>query len=238
MKKMEEPDVEKQKKTAVQSAVSNMVFEVGCGGAIRHLADLGLTTKQIEERLKFPTSYENIEKTVFEQLIENGTLLTEEPGKCKKREKISYVQDRGKYGQITFRRVVEIVDDGAGSVAESKSRNGHMYGNENRDWQTDTFTGRDRERLEQLLNKKWKENGESPVYMSCDFGRGQEENGTDITVLNERQQEYIRGITWTRERMYHKLDHRMREILMRLVEKGQYQGNIYFTGSRVKVEIQ
>lgn len=84
---MEEQSTDKQqKKTAVQNAVSNMVFEVGCGGAIRHLADLGLTTKQIEERLKFPTSYENIERTVFERLVENGTLLEEEPGKCRRRE--------------------------------------------------------------------------------------------------------------------------------------------------------
>lgn len=135
------------------------------------------------------------------------------------------MQDRGKYGQITFRRVVELVDDSASGAT-------------NKAWCVESFSGRDTERFSQFLNKKFRENGEAAVYMSCDFGKTPEENRPDVTILNERQQEYIRGIAWKKERMYHKVDQRMREILMRMYEKGKYRGVIYFLGSHVKVEIR
>lgn len=36
-----------------QSALSDFTYDVACGGAIRHLADLGYTVHQITERLDF-----------------------------------------------------------------------------------------------------------------------------------------------------------------------------------------
>ena len=38
-----------------KNALSNFMFEAASGGAIRHLADLGYTVKQISKKLEFPT---------------------------------------------------------------------------------------------------------------------------------------------------------------------------------------
>ena len=41
-----------------KSALADFTFEAASGGAIRHLADLGYTVKQITEQLSFPTPCE------------------------------------------------------------------------------------------------------------------------------------------------------------------------------------
>lgn len=38
-----------------KSALSDFTYEAASGGAIRHLADLGYTVKQISGQLSFPT---------------------------------------------------------------------------------------------------------------------------------------------------------------------------------------
>ena len=89
-----------------KQAISNFTFEAACGGAIRHLADLGYSVKQIEEQLSYPVPYEKVQKTVWEYFLENGILLLEEPGKVKIQEKADYVKEYNKYGKASFRRVV------------------------------------------------------------------------------------------------------------------------------------
>ena len=39
-----------------KNALSDFTYEAASGGAIRHLADLGYTVKQICEQLSFPTA--------------------------------------------------------------------------------------------------------------------------------------------------------------------------------------
>lgn len=39
-----------------QTALSNFAMDAACGGAIRHLTDLGYTLDQIVERLDYPAS--------------------------------------------------------------------------------------------------------------------------------------------------------------------------------------
>ncbi len=90
-----------------RKALSDFSFDVASGGAIRHLTDLGLTVKQIQERLDFPTPYERIQKAVWERLVDTGVILLEEPGRERTREKARYVREYDSYGKVSFRRVVE-----------------------------------------------------------------------------------------------------------------------------------
>ncbi|MBD5468349.1 MAG: hypothetical protein HDR21_09395 [Lachnospiraceae bacterium] len=85
-------------------ALSDFTFEVACGGAIRHLAHLGYTAKEIHERLSFPISYERVRQAYTRYLLEEGILLRNKPGGCKQ-PAYTYVQEEGKYGKKSFRRV-------------------------------------------------------------------------------------------------------------------------------------
>lgn len=87
--------------TYFQSALSDLVFDVASGGAIRHLTDLGYTVRQIQEKLDFPTPYERIQRTVWRHLTDRGIILSErqEP------EKVEYVREYDSYGRASFRRV-------------------------------------------------------------------------------------------------------------------------------------
>ena len=63
-----------------KSALSDFTYEAASGGAIRHLADLGYTVKQISGQLSFPTPFARVQKTVWQRLLDTGVLLMEEPG--------------------------------------------------------------------------------------------------------------------------------------------------------------
>lgn len=90
-----------------RKALSDFSFEVAAGGAIRHLADLGLTVKQIQERLDFPMPYARIQRAVWERLVDTGVILLEEPWREEPKEKARYVREYDSYGKVSFRRVVE-----------------------------------------------------------------------------------------------------------------------------------
>ncbi|MCD7708488.1 MAG: hypothetical protein LUI02_01280 [Clostridiales bacterium] len=77
-----------------REAASKMAFEAACGGAIRHLADLGYTAEEIVERLDFPAPYEKVQKIMEEHIAEK-----------EKPKKYDFVQEHDKYGRITYRRV-------------------------------------------------------------------------------------------------------------------------------------
>ena len=76
------------------------------------------------------------------------------------------------------------------------------------------------------------------IYISCDFGIPDSAAAKGISLLNGRQQEYLEGILWPRHRIYHRLDHRMKEILCSLYEQNAYDGICYFISQRKKMYIQ
>lgn len=57
-----------------EQALSDFVFDMAIGGAIRHLTDRGYSVDQIMDQLEFPTSRERVEKTVYRHLTETGML--------------------------------------------------------------------------------------------------------------------------------------------------------------------
>ena len=92
--------------TYFQKALSDFVYDMASGGAIRHLADLGYTVRQIQERLDFPTPYERIQKTVWKHLTDTGVIFPERAEQGKTGEKVDYVREYDSYGRASFRRVV------------------------------------------------------------------------------------------------------------------------------------
>ncbi len=222
-----------------QKALSDFTYEVASGGAIRHLTDMGFTVKQIVARMDFPTPYEKVQKGVWERLIETGVILTEEPGSGgrqgedkylqRRREpvkKAKYVREYDQYGKASFRRVEEVQEEEEAICW----REAH--------WEAGVY------RLEELsvrLREKRKENGENRSYMSCEFGltswKEPERFQTMLEVLQERQREYLSGLPWERRRLYHRLDARMMDILLRLCAEGLYRGECFFLETKDRIMI-
>ncbi len=79
-----------------QKALSNFTHEVASAGAIRHLADLGLTAEEIAKRLDYPTPIERIRDTM-EQYEREKKSKAEGTG-------YEYVREFDEYGKPSFRR--------------------------------------------------------------------------------------------------------------------------------------
>ena len=88
-----------------QKSLSNFTLEAASGGAIRHLADLGLSAKQIREKLTFPTPFEVVKKILWQRLVDSGVVLLEEPGSGEQCGKPVYTVDHGKFGKTSFRMI-------------------------------------------------------------------------------------------------------------------------------------
>ncbi|MCM1540378.1 MAG: hypothetical protein NC121_03865 [Blautia sp.] len=89
--------------------------------------------------------------------------------------------------------------------------------------------------LSAFLSRKCNFQKGETAYMSCDFGVPDSMAAKGIPLLNGRQREYLEGIPWPRRRVYHRLDHRMQEILCSLYEQHVYEGICYFMLRREKL---
>lgn len=210
-----------------QNALSDFTHEVASGGAIRHLAGLGYTVKQISERLDFPTPYERVQREVWKYFQDTGVILCERPGEGKPREKVSYVQEYGQFGKVSFRRVVET--DSGETTKEIL-------------WKELYVDAEDRERAAALLWERLSQSHADTAYMSCDFGRTAyrtpEIYAKMLECLDHRQREYVEGLPWEKRIVYHRLDARMQEILIRLCLAGLYHGECYFIDLEDKVSVR
>lgn len=208
-----------------RDALSDFTFEAASGGAIRHLADLGYTVKQISEKLTYPTPYERVRGAVWKHLLDKKVILTQEPGSGKEQGKAEYTMERDKYGRTSFR------------LAVSGSHNAEPVC-----WRERVYSKVQDGDLALYMAKICEQNGENNVYLSCDFGwwsrREPEKLAAAMQVLNERQREYISGLPWENLICYHKLDMRMREIAAKLYEAGYYQGICYCLKTSEKISIE
>lgn len=207
-----------------RNALSDFTFEAASGGAIRHLADLGYTVKQISEKLTYPTPYEKVSKTVWQHLTDTQVVLTHEPGSKKQHGKAAYKMEYDKYGRASFRMETVKTDE-----------------SEPIQWKERHYSEERCGSLAVYLADKCSTNGEDKSYISCDFGlhAGKEDGSYEskMRVLNERQREYISGLMWENKICYHRLDRRMREIMVKLYTEGYYHGYCYFLKLKEKVEI-
>lgn len=217
MADMEEQDYFKE-------ALSNFTHEAASGGAIRHLADLGYTVKQICERLDFPTSYERVQKTVWEHLLDTGVLLRREPGSEEPKERFTYVKDYNQYGRTSFRKVALSGADTCAQTAPICWKDRHL------DIKADFAV---------YLNEKCSKNGEEASYVSCDFGIRMGEDSRQfqdmLQALDRTGQDYLLGLPWEKAVCYHRLTGQMRRIVSDLYESGRYHGICYFIKTEERV---
>lgn len=174
-----------------ESALSDFMYDVASGGAIRHLVDAGYSIDQIMRELDFPTPRKRVEQTVYKYMTDEGLLLAELP-----------VAE----AELSFCLL--------GSKPRGKMR-------------------------AQLL-ERIAANGESDSYMRCPFG-GLMRSDTDglerlLSVLTSREREYILGVRWERDVMYHRLNSRMAEIGIQLAAESD-ECSFYFLKSREKVTV-
>lgn len=225
-----------------KSALSDFTYEAASGGAIRHLADLGYTVRQICDQLSFPTPYARVQKTVWQHLIDTGVVLTKEPDSVKNRKqgKAEYVVEHDKYGRASFRLIAAKEEEGAQICWKERRFAG--YGNDSgagtRNSGEGNRTTGDGNKLAAYLAQKCGEN-DGEAYISCGFGlmlrKNPAEYETLAALLNERQKEYLSGLLWEEKICYHRLDKRMQEIAVRLYVAGKLDEVCYFmkTGERV-----
>lgn len=215
-----------------QSALADFTYETACGGAIRHLADLGYTVRQIAEQLDFPLPYERVRRAVWQRLTDTEVILLEEPGSGRRKERAVYVREYDKFGRASFRRTAEDAAGGSGSRGAASSagswRERHICGG-----------GEASEELAEMLHAKREANGSEASYVSCDFGltagKAPEEYGRLLAALEERQREYVEGLPWEKRRVYHRLDPRMTEILLQLYGKDCWHGVCFFLNTHERI---
>lgn len=200
-----------------KNALSSFAFETACGGAIRHLADLGYTVKQITKQLDFPTSYEQVQKTVWTRLVDTGVICLSQPGSGKTSEKTEFVKEYDKYGKVSFRKVSLPSPD----TEPIRFKESHFD-------PKDDFAS--------FLKEKCSQNGQDNSYVSCNWGLLKEIQLQEcLQVLDEKQQEYLAGLPWVKQLCYHRLDLRMQKIMIRLYENKKYQGTCFFLETKEKI---
>lgn len=222
-----------------KNALSDFTYEAASGGAIRHLTDLGYTVKQICERLSFPTPYARVQKAVWQQLIDTGVILTEEPGNGAMRRtgKAEYAVEHDKFGRTSFRLIASAEKGSTGQAVCWKERRFGESAGGIKPGSKGAEAGR---RLAAYLAERCSAN-DGAAYISCRFGlllrRNPAEYGELTAVLNERQREYLSGLPWEEKLCYHKLDQRMQEIAVRWYAAGKLEESCYFmkTGEKVAV---
>lgn len=198
-----------------KNALSGFTFENASGGAIRHLADLGYTVKQITGQLAFPAPYAKVQQTVWEHLLTTGVIRLSEPGDGSEREKAVFIKEYDKYGKASFRKAV-LPSDGHTVIC----------------WRESCFDPQ--KSFSSYLNKKLAAN--NSAYVSCSFGLMEPAAFEDLLgELNDKQQDYLQGLPWVKQVCYHILDRRMQEILICLYDRGIYHGVCFFeqTGEKV-----
>lgn len=219
------PKKTKEQQKYFQKALSEFTFDMASGGAIRHLADRGYTAHQIWKKLDFPTPYERVRQTLWEYFLTEGILRLEEPGVGVGQEKYEYVTDYDAFGRKSFRRVL-LEERGAESVS----------------WTERRIAPGEKRTLGQYLEKACGENGEEFSYVSCDFGlmsrRDPETYAKRLGMLEPQLREYVEGLPWERRMVWHRLDKRMREIILCLYENGAYRGACYFLKTEEKLLLE
>ena len=198
-----------------QNALSNFTHEAASGGAIRHLTDLGYTAKQIMEQLDFPTPFARVQKEIWQRLLDTNVILLEEPGRVKNK-KAAYIREYDKYGRASFRKVVE----------QDEKKENEMS------WRKQSLCGKTQDMVSKLIQAKIVENGEGSSYVACNFGllnkREPERFDQILQNLDTELKEYIEGLPWERQRVYHRMDVRMTKIWLLLKESEGCFGECYF----------
>lgn len=235
-----------------RTALSSFATDVACGGAIRHLTDLGYTLEQIVARLDYPTPRSKAQRIMMEYLYEKRVLLLQEPSPAVFAQHAQFVEEQDAYGRRTFRKIY-IDSDSQDKMTDKTdltklSQSGKEGQLQTFLWKESAYDRKRDGKLTELLHRKCEENGENLCYVSCAFDfpnvdlnsqnmqqQGKKGREDAISCLNSRQREYLLGIRWEKPVVYHRLDQRMREIVSKLYEAEAYSGDCFFIKTREKL---
>lgn len=225
-----------------QSALSSFVTDAACGGAIRHLVDIGYTLDQIVDRLDYPAPRAKVQRIMMEYLYESRVLLREEPSEELFAQQVQFVQEQDAYGRRSMRKIAV---DQCSQNNMTNTSDSIMLPQREKTVQSQAFVWKksvyDRMRdgkLTELLHRKCEKNGVTYSYISCPFGESENDQySQSVSCLNSRQRDYLQGIRWDQPVLYHRLDQRMLEIIGKLYEAGVYSGVSFFAASREKITI-
>lgn len=205
-----------------ENALSGFVFDMAAGNAIRHLAGKGYTVKRIKDSIGYPVPFEKVQETVWNYFLAEKILLDKEPGSGIIQDKIIYTEKINKYGRKSF----------CGTITRQEDYREVL-------WKVTEYNPVNKQEFLHYISEKCNGNEKKAAYISCDFGimanKDFKKFQEIMSVLCQRQQEYITGLPWPCKRIYHKLDLQMQEIAGALYEKGFYSGNCYFTGTNEKI---
>lgn len=236
-----------------RNALSGFTTEVACGGAVRHLTDIGYTLDQIVDRLDYPASRAKVQRIMMEYLYESHVLLKEEPSEALFAARTQFVQEQDAYGRRSMRKV-SVDYNSQNNVTDlphltELSQRGKTAQIQGILWRESVYDPKRDGKLTELLHGKCGRNGETYSYVSCPFkemindqnsqnGKNMEKSvEKKISCLNSRQREYLRGIRWEQPVLYHRLNRRMLEIISKLYEAGVYGGVCFFLSEREKIVI-
>lgn len=245
-----------------QSALSSFVTDAACGGAVRHLVDIGYTLEQIVERLDYPAPRVKVQRIMMEYLYESRVLLRKEPSEDLFAPQEQFVQEQDAYGRRSMRKMA-VDQNGQNEMTNLSdsvlgSKQGKAVQTQAFVWKESVYDPKRDGKLTELLYRKSEKNGVTYSYVSCPFGGSEndrfgqysksEHEGKSrsresavaeekVSCLNGRQREYLQGIRWDQPVLYHRLDQRMLEIIGKLYEAGAYSGVSFFVTSREKITI-
>lgn len=244
-----------------QNALSSFVTEAACGGAVRHLTDIGYTLDQIVDRLDYPAPRAKVQRIMMAYLYESRVLLLEEPSADLFAPKEQFVQEQDSYGRRSFRKIevdyksqfnmTSAPDLTAASQLKKMAQTREIL------WKESVYDPKRDGKLTELLHRKCEKYGEIYSYISCPFGKtindqysqSQEKIGQSradgaqaaavemMRCLNSRQRGYLQGIRWEQPVLYHRLNRRMLEIISKLYEAGAYGGACFFVTGQEKIMI-
>ena len=237
-----------------QNALSGFTTEVACGGAVRHLTDIGYTLDQMVDRLDYPASRAKVQRIMMEYLYESRVLLREEPSEELFAPQEQFVEEQNAYGRRSLRKVRVDFDSQNKTLTTSDltrlSQREKAARSHNFLWKESVYDSRRDGKLTELLHRKCEKNGETYSYISCPFGKTRDDRNSQneqdtagtaaeekISCLNGRQREYLQGIRWEQPVLYHRLNRRMIEIVSKLYEAGAYGGVCYFLSGQEKITI-
>ena len=96
-------------------------------------------------------------------------------------------------------------------------------------------------RLSSCLAERIQRSGEENAYLACPFGTIRRDReirlGRMLSCLTSRERDYLTGIPWEMQVMYHQLNSRMREISIQLALHTDVVLNFYFLKSRELLSI-
>lgn len=220
-----------------QNALSNFVTDAACGGAIRHLVDIGYTLEQIVDRLDYPAPREKVRRIMMDYLYESRVLLREEPSAELFAAKETFVQEQDAFGRRSMRKIIVDSDSqkkaagvsvssygpGNQEAAVCKTEAGRLKQGEEAEqkilWKEALYEpGRDG-KLTELLYRKCRQNGETYSYVSCLFGESridhfsQHEKDGQHEERDQAEKEISGGMCDAAEDKWNCLNNRQRDYI-------------------------